>query len=360
MNDVNFADMLNQHVKSAVDLSVQEHIADFINQLSLDPNWVNRIETLINQNFVTKFTRELSAVDVSSLIAENLDGAIERWNDKLTQNFRTVGIADNATQQQLTITDEMIVSNTNLVAPHVVANALHVAENASIDGNLEVKNLIVKGVVNTDNNSWNEVANFAANIAVTKLTDEWRQNLINDVLEKAKTDGISFEKIIIQGSPIIDGNKLNSTVTVSNIQQVGILKSLDVSGDVSLNQTLKVNRGRIGINTDSPEMALSIWDEEVSVIAGKFSKDVAYVGTSRNQTLALGVNRQSHVTVDPDGLTTVKKFRIDKWILGYTATAPGWSGTRGDFYFNSDPKPDQPMAWVCLGGFRWQQIKGIA
>jgi hypothetical protein len=114
---------------------------------------------------------------------------------------------------------------------------------------------------------------------------------------------------------------------------------------------------RIGINTRDPEMALTVWDEEVCVLAGKLSQDLAYIGTGRRQSLALGVNRKHHIMIDVDGLITVQQLRIDRWKIGHAAQVPGYSGTRGDFVLNHDPKPEAPFAWICLGGFKWQPLR---
>jgi hypothetical protein len=115
----------------------------------------------------------------------------------------------------------------------------------------------------------------------------------------------------------------------------------------------------VGINTADPEMALSVWDEEVTLVAGKLRQNHAFLGTARQQTLSLGVNRKAWLDIDTDGLVTVKNFRIDRHRISFATQVPGYSGTRGDIVFNSDPTDGQPFAWVCLGAFRWQPLKAV-
>lgn len=342
---------LERQIRQAVDQSVQVHLENIIEQLALDPVWVAKIESMVNQSYAKKFTNKLNTVDVESLIVENIDAGIERWQSRLKKDFQTNGIIDGATSIQLTVLDDAIVAQNGLAA-----QSLLIEKDAQIQGCLVVHDLAVRGSINTDNRSWQELANGVAAATLTKLTDDWRKSLVDDVLTLAKTNGINFDTVMINDSPLIDNDILNSSVTKSNLQSVGILDSLEVSGTARLNKTLTVNRSRVGINTDSPEMALSVWDEEVSLLGGKISKNIAYVGTGRNQNLNLGVNRNSYLEINTDGLTTVKKLRIDRFCISHGTQSPGHDGTRGDMVFNSDPKPDTPFAWVCLGGLRWQGL----
>ena len=106
-------------------------------------------------------------------------------------------------------------------------------------------------------------------------------------------------------------------------------------------------------------MALSVWDEEIALVAGKLKQNHAYLGTARSQNFSLGVARKPYLEIDTDGLTTVKNFRIDRHRISFATQVPGYSGTRGDLVFNSDPNDGQPFAWVCLGTFRWQPLKAM-
>jgi len=163
---------------------------------------------------------------------------------------------------------------------------------------------------------------------------------------------------LVGGQKVIDGNQLTGTVTESKLKSVGILKTLTVNGEARFNNnTVTVLNRRLGVNTDTPEKALSVWDEEVSVVIGKHKTNQAYVGTNRDQALVLGVNREPQLEIATDGLTTIKKLRVGLHKISHDTQVPGWSGTRGDLVFNTSPGADRVFAWVCLGAHRWQTLK---
>ena len=127
----------------------------------------------------------------------------------------------------------------------------------------------------------------------------------------------------------------------------------------SLNETVNVIRKRVGVNTEEPEMAISVWDEEVCVSVGKYKNQQAYIGTNRNHAVSIGVNKEPQITLDTEGLTTVKKIRVGQHRIGHASEVPGWSGTRGDIMFNSNPTPGSAFGWVCLGAFKWKALKVV-
>jgi hypothetical protein len=346
------ADMLEKHIKTAVDQSVEKYIEHTIDQLMLDPSWLTKIENLVNQSFIKKINQTISLIDVNRVIGDNIDSAIERWQEKLKKNFSTAGLVDNANNIELTIMDGIVV-----VEHELASKQLMVESNADVGGTLTVNNLVLKGRINTDNRSWTELSQTISKQVLESINDEWTQSLVVSVVDKARTSGIDFESVTVNGSPVVTGNQLSSSITETNIQKTGTLRDLTVTGPVKLANTATVTNRRVGINTESPEMALSIWDEEVAVVLGKQSEKTAYIGTARAHDLVIGVNRRAAITVDVEGLTTVKQLRVDRFRLSHATEVPGYSGTRGDLVFNSDPKPNSPFAWVCLGAFKWQALR---
>lgn len=354
LNVESLTQTIEEQIKLSVDSSVQVHVANIIQQLALDSKWISKIETLVNQNYIQKFSDKLHTLDVDDLVVKHLDSAIDRWQDRLKQDFKTHGIADYATSRQLTVMDDAVV-----VEKGIGSRSLLVEQDATINGSLVVQNLAVKGTVNTDNRAWQDLARSMSDITMQRLTDEWRAQLVEQVIDLAKTKGIEFDQVMIEGKPIVDGSTLNSCITESSLTQVGELETLVVKGTTQLSNTVTVKNKRLGINTEDPEMAFSVWDEEVSLIAGKLSKQQGYLGTARLQNLAIGVNRIPQIELDADGTTTIKKLRLERHRISFGTQVPNYSGTRGDIVFNSDPKPDSAFAWQCLGGLRWQVIKGV-
>ena len=341
-----------EKITNAIDGSVQQLVKQSIDSLIVDSTWLDKIERMVNQNMTAKVSERISGIDINSVVVAEVDRNMTRWQQKLLESVKTHGITDQATTSQLTVIDDAVVVENGLAS-----KTFMVEKDAEIQGTMTVQNLIVKGTVNTDNRSWHELIDHVAVKAADNFTGQWRRGLIEDVLNLAKTQGISFDNVIVNGTPLITGDKLNSSITESSLQKVGTLQQLTVSGSASIGDTVSVKNKRLGVNTHDPEMALTVWDEEVNLLSGKFSKNTAYLGTGRKQSLAIGVNRTPYLTIDEEGLTTVQRLRIDKFNIGHATQVPGYSGQRGDFILNSDPKPDMPFAWICLGGFRWQALK---
>lgn len=332
-------------LNSAVDSGIQVLVDTTISNLVVDPAWIDKIEQTVNQNMSQQFLRKLSDLDINSLLVSTIDAGIDRWQDRLKKDFRTQGIVDSANEIELTVMDGVVVVEHDFVAKKV-----------QVTDDLTVKNLVVSGTINTDNRSWNELKDVISQQVLTAATEQWRQDLVDQVVELSRTAGINFDTVMIDNQPLVENNTLGTAVVDSHLQSTGILRSLKVAGAAQFGQTMHVAGRRVGINTQDPEMALSVWDEEVSIIAGKLSKQQAFVGTARLQNLAIGVNRIPQIEIDTDGLTTIKQLRLGRHRISHAGTVPGYSGTRGDLVLNSDPKPGTPFAWVCLGSFQWQSL----
>lgn len=338
-------------LNSAIDNGIQQLVTDAIDNLVVDPSWIKKVEQITNQNMADKLTRKLHEVDLNSLIVANIDSGIERWQDRLKKDFRTNGIVDNSTKTEISVHDDNVTIENQLTT-----NNLLVTTDAEIEGSLVVNNFFVRGKINTDNKSWKELATTISAQVLDNTTDEWKQVLVDQVLSIAKTSGIDFDSVMLNGKQIVNNNVLNPSITESNIQVTGVLKELIVAGSAKFGNTMHVAGHRVGINTEAPEMALSVWDEEVSILAGKLSKQQGYVGTARLQNLAIGINRVPQIEIDISGLTTIKQLRVGRHRLSHATEVPGYSGTRGDFVFNANPADDAPFAWVCLGSFQWKPL----
>jgi len=352
-DQINFNDI----IKSSVDQALQVHLNPLIQQaldnLLLDRAWLDQVEQRALQHVSEKTIGKISNVDFGTLLREQLDLALERWRGTLLENFSSPGITDQATATQLVVQDEAVVVNTALAAVDLV-----IERDAEISGSLRVKDIAVTGDINTDNRAWQRLADTVCDRVYVKLDQTWRDQLVQQILDLSRAQGIDFKNITIDGVEMLAKDRIGDSVRFSSLETVGALKDLRVVGEAKFTDTLTVTSRRVGINTEDPEMALAVWDEEVNVLVGKHAKNGAYVGTGRKQRLNIGVDRKTYLDIDEEGTVTLKNnLRIDRFRLGFTDSAPGFSGTRGDFLLNSDPRDGQPFAWVCLGAFRWQALK---
>jgi hypothetical protein len=335
-----------QTIQHMVEKAVEDNILGVINNLTQDAVWLEKIERMINQAVVQRTVAKIASTDINSVIHEHVDATLATVHERFIKNFSTNGISDQASELQLTVIDD-----------HVVVENQLIAKDLKIVGNTQVKDLTVTGSINTDNESWDTLAEEISRRTLKQLDESWQDRLVAQVAEQIQQQGIDFDAVKIQGQSLISGNTLGHTITESNLQKVGHLRDLTVKGEAHINETISVVRGRLGVNTATPESALSVWDEEVSVIIGKHKSKQAYIGTSRDQGLMLGVNREPQIEIDAAGLTRIKKLQVGLHKISHDTQVPGWSGTRGDLVFNASPGPDRVFAWVCLGAHKWQTLK---
>jgi hypothetical protein len=336
-----------ESIKKTVDIAVEQLVESSIDLLGKDPQWLEKIERQINQSVVDRVVRLMANIDINPIIKGRIDENMQVFRQDILTNFASTGIDDQTTTRQLTLTDDDTV-----VENRLTSRDLNIANSATI------QDLIVKGSVNIDNSSWDLLADGISEKTLTRLSDEWKSVLVDQVAEKIKSTGIEFDTVTVGGELLVDGSTLSKKITTTNIQQVGILKNLEVAGSSTFNNgTLNVLNKRLGVNTETPEMALSIWDEEVSVVVGKNKANEAYIGTARSQAVVIGVNRTPQIEITVDGLTRIKQLQVGVHKIAHAPIVPGWSGTKGDIVFNSDPKDDSVFAWVCLGAFRWKPLK---
>lgn len=334
-------------IKNTVDQAVEKFTQTAVEQFCQDPNWQGRVERLINQTVVHETMARLGAIDLGPTIKNHVDEQMQRFTDSVLANFASTGIQDRATQCELTVMDDVVVVENCLTAKSVEA----------VDS-IKVQHLVVTGSINTDNHAWSELASVIGQKTLDQLTTEWNKNLVYQVVNQIQEHGIDFDQVRVAGESVISGNQLTSVITESGLQSVGTLKNLTVRGEAHFNNnTVNVLNKRLGVNTDAPEMALSVWDEEVSVVVGKNKANEAYIGTNRDQGMVIGVNRKPQIELTTSGLTTVKKLQVGLHKISHDVQVPGWSGTRGDLVLNTNPGPDRVFAWVCLGAHRWQVLK---
>jgi hypothetical protein len=332
-------------VESSVNQAVEQLLENSITKLTQNTTWLNRVEEKINQTVTYQTITKLGSIDINTIIRDRVDTNMDKFHSKMREDFSSVGIADQATQTQLTIMDDHTVFENNLTA-----------RDLTIANSAQIQNLVVTGSINTDNYAWDSLSADIAEKTFTRVTGAWQHDLVQQVADHIKTNGIDFDQVTIGGELLVSGDRLSTTIKETNIQSTGPLRSLQVLGGTSLNETLTVNRKRVGVNTEEPEMALSIWDEEVAINVGKLKEKTAYIGTSRTQGIAFGTNRTAHVEITADGLTQIKKLQVGLHRIGHDTQVPGYSGTKGDIVFNANPTTNV-FAWVCLGAYKWQPLK---
>ena len=316
-----------------VDAKVSPVIDRYIEQRFNDPEWLDKVQSVSNHAAMDRVERKLTGMDIDA----KLEQLIEQ---KLGNKIKS--IEDHASSPQLTILDDCVVNENELVT-----NSLRVVESAVL------QDLVVRGTVNTDNASWNELKSVITDEAVGIIKRDTVNHIKERVLESAKTDGIDFHHVKIDGNTLVDGNRLGNGIMHSRLVTVGELEELEVEGHTRLNDTLTVSKGKIGINTDSPATALDLRDDDVRITLGKKSRDTAQISTRNALEIATG---NTAIVIEPDGKVKINELMIGRNNIAWASQVPNHAGQKGDIVFNMDPGADSPLGWQCLGSFRWRVI----
>jgi len=256
------------------------------------------------------------------------------------KNFGSTGIDDQATDCRVTILDQGTIFENTLYAPRV-----EVKGGAIIDGDLDIQGRIVDGP------AYQQLISDAAGAAKAVITDDVLTAHQDKIFERILTEGLDLGKISLNGRVIVDGQRLLN-VFHSQLQSVGILQDLQTSGETLLSETVYASNKRVGVNTMSPNAALSVWDEEVEINIGKLRQDTAEISAERG-TLVLSSNQQQNLTIEADGSVTVKTIKIGNLTFTSAATPPNYDAVRGMIVFNENPNLGGPLGWVSLGDARW-------
>jgi hypothetical protein len=128
----------------------------------------------------------------------------------------------------------------------------------------------------------------------------------------------------IDNTPVISQNALGAQIVKSNLKEVGTLKTLNVTGDVSLSEfaTFNSGLGRLGLGTDEPNAALAIVDNDVEIVVGALTPGLASVGTYTNHNLSLITDNTSRITIKNTGEVVIgdPTFKTGNLIVHGTLT----------------------------------------
>lgn len=200
----------------------------------------------------------------------------------------------------------------------------------------------------------------------------------SETIDLAKNRSIS-----IAGIKVLDSQELGSTVTKSNIREVGRLKGLIVDGDLNINDHIFFNSStdRLGLGTDAPNSALSVCENGVELIIGSIVSGKGTIGTFAAQALDLVTDQTARISISENGNITLGnpnrspiqtlihgklsikvkspdpevdlhvagsiKYngKLQKYDSGYPTAG---SYNQGDIVWNNDPKMNGYVGWVCI------------
>jgi hypothetical protein len=317
---------------------------------------------LYNDVDINQVVRELVAEEVVRRI-KRMDfpvhsipaNAINPENFTLTGNnivggvikqFSSTGIEDKSTGVQMTLIDEGVV-----IENKVVALGLDIHGTTILRGDV-----VIEGEVPERSKFYTSIVNNAVKGVKESMDSAFFGDYSSVIFEKIKQEGLDLNKITLNGTEVIVGNKLNYGITDSNLTRVGLIKDLQTQGETYLSEQLYVGKNKVGIGTIDPGNSLTVWDQEVELGFGKRLKDTGWMGTPRNQDLIISANNKDNLVLTADGQVKVNKITVNKVTITSYPSTPSDDQPKGTVAFNENPAIGQPIGWVSLGNGVWSKF----
>lgn len=329
-------------IQEKTDKLVEQQVNEKFATIDLDKALNTSVSVLIADR-ISEFVFPPNSIDPVALKLSNLKISGDNVNGGIIENFGSTGIEDRATQVALTILDDSVVVENNLLT-----------QDLTVQGKMTINgDFAVNGDVPEDSKFFRSIVSKTTSSTLSTIGQSLFDNYSNIVFDKIKKDGLDVNKITLNGSEIATTNALGSSIVNSNLQTLGELKELRVSGESIIAQTLYVTPKRVGINTIEPSAALSVWDDEIEIVAKKKSRDVGLIGTSRQQKLVITSNNKDNIVLSEDGSTQIDDLRVGQMRFTTSNTPPNFVSERCHVVWNTNPNPGGPLGWICLGGANW-------
>jgi hypothetical protein len=336
---------IHETIESAQDQTralVENQVQERLSTVDFQRAITDSVSTLIADR-MADFVFPANSIDPAALKLLELKITGDNISGGIIENFSSTGIDDRASQVALTILDDSTVIENNLLTKDLTVQGL-----MTINGEF-----VVNGAVSEDTEFFRKLIASTTSSTLTSLDHTLFNNYSTLIFDRIKQDGLDLGRITLNGQEIARSNSLGSAIINSNLQTLGELRELRVSGESLLAQTLYVTPRRVGINTIEPSAALSVWDDEIEIVAKKKSRDVGILGTTRQQKLVLTSNGKDNIVLSDDGSAQIDHLRIGSMQFTTSNNPPNFVSERCHIVWNTNPNPGGPLGWICLGGANW-------
>ena len=331
-----------ERIETASSSHAAEILISKMSKMDVDKVMANTLSTIISDR-LKHFSFPENSIDAAALNFDQTKISGNNIAGGIITNFSSTGIDDRTSSIALTLLDEATV----------VENNLH-TKDLTVEGEMTVNGkFVVNGAIPTDSVFYKNLVDNSIEGTLTKLDNSLFERYSETIFNKIKLDGLDLNRITLDGKEVFNKNVLVGTINESNLQKVGTLKELQVSGESFLSSTLYTTNGRVGINTIEPSSALSVWDEEIEINLSKKRQNVAQISVSRQSALILSSNNKENLTLETDGSVTVKDLQIGSMKFSVAEVPPSYVSNKGHVVWNANPNPGGPMGWICLGSANW-------
>lgn len=311
-------------------------IDNIIKNIDIGTILLERIDQYV-ENRATSGKLQRGMIEHSRIDWSNYKISAEHIHGGVVHDFTSDGIEDHASEINLTVLDGQVVIENETVTKH-----LTVVENANIK-NLSVGKLVVNdGIVINDGNFAEQIRGLIdSRISQHNIENPWDTN---------------GKPLMSNRVVLLDNKSLGNSIVESNLRKLGRLVDLSVVGAANLAETVYINNGRLGINTDEPAGVFTAWDEESEITIRKYKNRTMYLGSTRDSEIVLGVNGDAVVAIRKHGIET-NSVKIGNITISNANREPAHRGSPGDLVINDATVAGQPWAWRCTGGETWIPLK---
>lgn len=325
---------LTAGLQAKLEAEIINRVSNTVSRVDVGQTVLDKISDFVNNkmksgNLPEKFIPHKS-VDLSGFTIRP-----EQVTGGKFEKFRSAGITDQASSTTLAISDGILVvegqtNSTNLTVHNsATISTLEVTKQLKLSGDLLI-----------------------ANQSFIKDMDSLISNKLEIERQNWKLD-IAGGALYANDRPLLTVDTLSPSVTTSNLRKVGNLVELSVSGTFNVGEALTVQGTKVGVNTIEPEGAFHVWDQETELTIRRQQSRITYVGTARDNELAIGVNGQVMINVHRDGTVAMQKVLLDGVKISIGEAPPSHSGTPGEIVIMRRATDDQPWAYQCLEGQKW-------
>lgn len=356
-------------IAERVSASIAAHISAIIQKGKLErevtAKFDNDFKMLFEQELKNRTSNAIARIDIASQVGKHINSYLEskitsaalpkglihhqaiNWDgfnlsadalsDGVIGNFASTGIQDAAGQVELTVADGMVVIENSLISRRAEIKESLFAESITVNDIKIKNNLILNEKINDQ---------FASMI---------RDGVNREILDR-KID-IVDNPIYANGREVLTDSTLGPSVINSNIRRLGRLVELNVTGNAQFGETMVVtDSGKVGINTNEPEGALTVWDDDSDLTVRRYKKKNMYIGTMRDTDLSIGVNGDVKMALRRDGSVELNTLVLNGLRITVSDTVPYEAGQPGEIVLMSNAKIGEPWAYRCISG-QWAALK---
>jgi len=356
-------------IAERVSSSISVHISSLIQKGKLEREVTDKFDSefklLIEQEIRNRTANAVARIDIATEVGKHINGYLETritsaalpkglishqaidWNgfnlpadalsDGTIENFASTGIQDVASQIELTVADGMVVIENSLVSRRAEFKESVIADSIVVNDIKIKNNLILNENINNQ---------FASMI----------RDGVNRELANRKIDVVG-NPIYANGREALTDSSLGPSIVNSNIRKLGRLTELNVAGIAQFGETMVVtDSGKVGINTNEPEGAFTVWDDDSDLTVRRYKKKNMYVGTMRDVDLSFGVNGDVKLALRRDGSVELNHLVINGLRVSVANAVPYEAGQPGEIVIMSNAKINEPWAYRCVNG-QWTAMK---